>query len=224
MDLKAFGHDSAGNSGGIAAGCPGTVSDGSCYFDEFLKHIQHVGKNSRRWTGKTSVGSWTDPDVFDTARELSGSTYKNTPDASKLFPNLFGSHDPMPGFGKVYDAVTDRIQACRQRVGDGALRLELDAVREAMFVIHDVRVADQAKTCIAGINAELTARGVSWVSTFLSPSATKNTILAIRAFNRLLFLGGRDKASSIAERRLVRHCRHQSHSQETLKRASSLVG
>ena len=187
MDLKAFGHDSTGTSGSIAAGCPGTMSDGSCYFDEFLKYIQHVGMNSRRWTGKTSVGSWTDPDVFDTARELSSSTYKNTHDASILFPNLFGFDDPNPGFSKLYDAVTDRIQACRQRVGDGALRFELDAIGQAMFLIHDVRVADQAKTCIAGINAELTARGVSWVSTFLSPSTTKNIILAIRDFDSLLF-------------------------------------
>lgn len=163
MEILAFGHDSTGSSGAIAAGCKGTVIDGSCYLDEFLKHIQKVGANSAAWTGMIpGVGPNMFPDVFDTAAELSSSTYSNNHDAQKLFPHAGLSHSP--AFSAVYQLVTDRIQLCRQQLGDGELRQELNGIRQAMIMVHDTRVADHAKTCIDGVNDMLDQKGIKWVS------------------------------------------------------------
>jgi hypothetical protein len=72
--------------------CAGSLPDGSCTFDEFLRKTLQVSRNIPAWTGSTTVGTNTNPNVESTAQELSTMQSENRIqlvfDASKLLPGV----------------------------------------------------------------------------------------------------------------------------------------
>lgn len=178
MDITVFG---SGNTI-LAPGCIGTVSDRSCYFDEFLRYIQRTGPTTAAWTGSTTVGTDLNPDVLSTANELATSgtaetpsRYSNTVEPAKLFPNKFVM-GASPSFGVVMGSVMDNIQACRQAVvNDEGISEELDNARRAMVSVHEARLADQAALVLTGVNTQLANAGYSWVRIDRVPQTLYNS-------------------------------------------------
>jgi hypothetical protein len=142
MSVEAFG---VGNTG-IANGCKGTVGDGSCYFDEFVKEI------SPDWSGSTSVGQDLNPPVETTVDDLvANGDYDYVAHQDKLFPKLFP--DARSGtYGDVFQALGDKIKACRIKTGDIKLGTLLVNARYAISMVHDARRAEQAGNLIDEVN------------------------------------------------------------------------
>jgi flavin-binding protein dodecin len=144
--------------GQIAPGCKGSASGGGCNFDQFLKHIQQ---------GNTQVGADLEPETYATAQKLQSEGYSNLFDANKLFPNDFAASTTTyngPKFNDVVLKVVDRIQVCRDSLGDETIQDQLDEARKAMHMVHAARVADQAATQIKGVNEWLSQRKQKYVN------------------------------------------------------------
>jgi len=143
MNVEAFGAQHTV----LAAGCKGTVGDGSCYFDEFLKHIFPA------WKGSTTVGTNLSPDVDATAKELAAlkPPYTGSTVHGKLFPGdkAFQDAKAGPQFPKVMQTLGNNIRNCRVKLGDNDDFLNC---RKATSMVHAGRVADQAHFIIEGVN------------------------------------------------------------------------
>lgn len=143
MNVDAFGAQHTV----LAAGCKGTVGDGSCYFDEFLKYI------SPKWTGSTTTGTDLKPAIGKTATELGAGQYDGVTPQRSLFPN-----DPqMTGnpvkFKVIMTALGDNIKQCRLKLGNNADFVEC---RKSMVLVQTARKIDQASGLIRDLNDFIT--------------------------------------------------------------------
>lgn len=159
MDVSAHG---VGATNGIAIGCRGSNSDGSCQFDELIRHIYKTGPNTPPWSGSTDIGDDFFPDPVHAAEELHNSGYKNTYNSGKLFPNIWPTSEQTT-LSALLSAVTDRIQAARQKLGDDFFDRELKSARSAITVATEARLFDMAAYRIPAINEALESRGITWV-------------------------------------------------------------
>ena len=157
MEVLALGPDKTN----IAAGCKGSVGDGSCYFDEFVRRI------SPDWEDSTTIGTELNPDVEATVSKLESSGYDYVTPQDKLFPSIFDGKTTQP-FSKVLQAVGDSIEGCRKTLGGDEIIQQLDKARYSLDMVREVRLADQAKATVAGVNKMIAQQG----KTFVSSSAT----------------------------------------------------
>ncbi|KAJ6032220.1 hypothetical protein N7540_002952 [Penicillium herquei] len=158
----------------IAKGCVGTVSDKSCYFDEFLKYIQQTPSKKakwKRWTGSSSVGKNLDPDVIDTATELRtimapstdpAARYSDKLDWNKILKEF--AKGSSPSFVKSYGALVNLVQ--KMRAADSTKYIEdseeLYRLKQSMVLANDGRAYDDATYKIEAVNAELAELGFDW--------------------------------------------------------------
>jgi hypothetical protein len=165
MDISAHG---VGAAGGIAVGCRGSNPDGSCTFDELMKHIHKVKDGAPVWSKNTDIGDELFPDPKHAADQLDKHGYNNAWDFGKLFPNIPAQRNQQPSMSKVFGAVTDRIQAARQTVarqglGNDHFVRELTSAQLMLTCATEARLSEQAKSRISEINKELKSRGIAWV-------------------------------------------------------------
>ncbi|KAJ9624400.1 hypothetical protein H2203_005135 [Taxawa tesnikishii (nom. ined.)] len=158
MDVSAHG---VGATNGIAIGCRGSNSDGSCQFDELMKYIHNPGKKTPLWSGSTDIGDDFFPDPVHAAEELHNNGYNNAFDSGKLFPNIWPNGGQQQ-LGALLSAVTDRIQAARQTSGDDYFTRELRSARSAITIATEARLADLANYRIPAINTKLHDQGITW--------------------------------------------------------------
>ncbi len=163
MDVETLG---VGNTV-MAPGCRGTVGDGSCFFDEFLRYI------TPKWRGSTSVGTNLDPDVETTASDITqNSGYKFNVRQDKLFATKFAK-GVQPNFGAFWAAVGDVIQSSRKTLGDSKVAQALSKARYCFTITHDARRSDMAPHMIKGVNDLISKQGQSFVRI---SSAILNTV------------------------------------------------
>jgi len=145
MNVAAFGAEHIK----LAQGCKGTVGDGTCYLDEFLKHI------TPDWTGSTTVGTNLSPDIYTTAGELSAglTPYEGLIDQHALFPSG-PAFDNTPGsraqLGTVLNALADNLDDCRRQIGDTE---DFQNCRRSTEMAHVARSQDNSQRIIEGVDA-----------------------------------------------------------------------
>ena len=172
MEIQTFG---AGNNI-IAAGCKGTVGDGSCYFDEFVRHI------SPQWTGHTSpeVGTNLDLDVEETTPKLQNVGYNYATHQGLLLPSVF-KESSEGTLNELFEKIGDRINACRSdaiKKGDTTkIAQELERAKECLAGARKARLADEAKAVIAGVKKKVIEMKQAFVRTLNSKPATQTFAL-----------------------------------------------
>ncbi|KAK5111584.1 hypothetical protein LTR85_011813 [Meristemomyces frigidus] len=165
----------------MASGCPGTANDKSCYFDELLEYLQKADKKGRTKAYKpTTVGQNLKPDVISTAAELKARDWESAMEPSKLFPKDFAySGTKSPGFSDVFGKVGDVIRSYQSLPG-GPASDEIAAVKHALTLTHQGRMAEQAKGMIALINLDLKAYDLPWkdveTKTVVAPRGLDNWV------------------------------------------------
>ncbi|KAK3708150.1 hypothetical protein LTR37_011654 [Vermiconidia calcicola] len=153
MDIQA--NSQGGNL--IAAGCKGTVQDGSCNFNEFLKHISPGSPG----TITSIIGTDLDPDVDTAVKALQNSGYNYAADQRLLLPSLFPPNETKEEkkikkpFGEIWKGTGDVINTCRTKLGDVNMGSKLDQVRYCMTMVHLARQSEQAKGVIDRVNKYL---------------------------------------------------------------------
>ena len=147
MDVHVYGSSQTR----LAPGCKGSVGDGSCYFDEFVKHV------SPKWHDSTSVGTDLEPDVEAASQDLRKTDYNGHIDQEVLFAHEpWASRSQPAPFPPMIEAIGNNIQACRQQAGaDPKVATLLDKSREAIAMVHFGRLADQEDRVIDGVNQML---------------------------------------------------------------------
>lgn len=156
MDISAYGVGATG----IATACRGSIRDGSCTFDELMKHIHG---STPIWEGKTDIEDNLSPDPMHAADQLRNGGYNNVWKHKNLLPQMEITKNKSPSLREVFGLITDRIQAARQTLGDDRFVTELRSVRLLMTCIAEARLFEQASSRIDAINEELKTRGVTWV-------------------------------------------------------------
>lgn len=127
-----------------------------------MKHLHKAGKNKPIWKGSTDIGGDFFPDPVHAAEQLVKNGFDNNFKPEKLFPNLWPAKSEQQ-LSTVLSAVTDRIQAARQRYGDDFFTRELKSARTAISIVLEARLSDQADYRIPAINEALRADGITWV-------------------------------------------------------------
>ncbi|KAI0191620.1 hypothetical protein F4808DRAFT_476033, partial [Astrocystis sublimbata] len=152
LDIKANGV----NPDMIAPGCPGSAPDGTCYFLEFVDHLQRPGKNLDPGQS-VSFGKDFYPDAVTGIGEINkltsegGKPFVPNADPQKIFKSgTFTS--PSPKLSDIMGKVTDKIQGARTKLGDAAVQDGLDQARRAMTGTHQARLADNGQDLIDSIN------------------------------------------------------------------------
>ncbi|MCJ1310401.1 hypothetical protein MMC25_004065, partial [Agyrium rufum] len=128
------------------------------------KYLQRSGS---AWTGSTTAGRAENPDVYDSARELGRSGFRQNVNAHKLLPLQFPDKGRTT-FSDVFQAIAGNIEACRQewkpKLGpEDPIAHALDEARTSMVGTHDARRADQAQYVIDSVNLKLSKNGYTWV-------------------------------------------------------------
>jgi hypothetical protein len=172
MDVAAHG---VGAENSIAVACRGSNRDGSCTFDELMRYIDRPtakpdkdGKKKKNtpkttWLDSTDIGGDFFPDPVHAAAELSDKEYPSNYDESRLFPNIWTPDDKKPQLSPIIEAITNRIQAARRTLGDGAIALQLEKAKDAINICMEARLADNANRRIKYLNDKLGKLGVTWV-------------------------------------------------------------
>jgi hypothetical protein len=172
MDVAAHG---VGAENSIAIACRGSNRDRSCTFDELMRYIDRetdkTGKKGKKnknapktaWSGSTDIGGDLFPDPVHAATELRNNKYPSNYDEPKLFPNIWTPDDKKPQLSPIIEAITNRIQAARRTLGDGAIALQLEKAKDAINICMEARLADNANRRIKYLNDKLGKLGVTWV-------------------------------------------------------------
>lgn len=167
MDIEAFGPLNQL----IASGCRGSVGDGTCHFDEFVRHI------SPKFRGSTNIGQDLNPDVDNAVQQLRSRGYKPEVKAHILFPSVFVDDGQPPSLAKIVEEVGDTIKACRSKLGDGKLGQNLYKARYAMDITQEARQADQAAGKIREIKQKIIALGKTFVRDIVTPCSFEVTCI-----------------------------------------------
>ncbi|KAK3680430.1 hypothetical protein LTR37_021241 [Vermiconidia calcicola] len=158
MDIQA--NSQGGNL--IAAGCKGTVQDGSCNFNEFLKHISPVSPG----TTTSIIGTDLDPDVESAVKALQNSGYDYDIDQRTFLPSLFDPNETAKEkkkfnkkpFSVIWKGMGDVIKGCRKTLGDVNMGSKLDNVRYCTNMVHYARQSENAAAVIDKVNDYLTRK------------------------------------------------------------------
>ncbi|KAJ5638945.1 uncharacterized protein N7484_006807 [Penicillium longicatenatum] len=155
MDIEAFG----ARPEMIAPNCFGSVPDGTCYLDEFIKHLQRDGHELPEGQD-TTAGKYFYPDAVDMADEIGklqvsdgkGGTKDFIPnqDPEKILPGAFT--EPNPRIADVMSKITDKMQAARRHLGDDAVKDGLAEARNAIQGAHEGRLAENGQEFIDEVN------------------------------------------------------------------------
>ncbi|KAH8883324.1 hypothetical protein GQ53DRAFT_882936 [Thozetella sp. PMI_491] len=138
------------------SGCAGTMPDGSCTFDEFVKKVQYVNMNrnpknpdaySPPWDGKSSVGTNTQPDPDAVVKEMESLKVKMQADVSKLIPSKgWGTKGvPNPSFRDMMSEMVNTVQDARTALGsDDKVKVELDKMDQVIDTVRNYRRKENA--------------------------------------------------------------------------------
>lgn len=157
MEVQLFGPTKTT----IGPGCKGTVGDGSCYFDEFVKHI------SPTWKGSTTIGTNLEPDAQTIATALQQSKgampYNYVTDLRQLLSGVNPTEKAT--FSLVWTGLGDAINTCRNNAAFPKVALQWANVKQSMGMVHDARWSDQAAAMINNVNEELADLKAGFVRT-----------------------------------------------------------
>ena len=150
----------------IAAGCKGTVGDGSCYFDEFVKYISPLWKIPTEQDGTTigtKIGNDLDPDVDKAVQALDTAAYNSVTSADKLYPTVFKSPSGNP-LAPLLQAVGESINSCRLHLSDDKLGQQFKNTQYCSSVIHQARLAEQDTSLVTEVKKFIDKQGTGIVS------------------------------------------------------------
>lgn len=139
------------------------VGGRACTFDEFLRHIQRVGRNTGAWPGSTTVGNAVAPGVVDTAERLRFQwDYTPNLDPHNVMPSTI-PYGASPAFE---DLFKHSVEGLKQAAADAPnarvdIRAMIDGAQEAMECVHAMRKADFHEGMVRTLTGYLRGEGLA---------------------------------------------------------------